>query len=215
MNRKIIIFVLLALLISCGPYIWYKTPQPKGGENLSTFPEELLGRYSSVTDTAFIRIESTKIIKEYRENLLMTKVEFREEMGDTISEDTSFTFADNWDIKIKSFGDSVNVFSKKDDELFKISEDQILRGYKGYYFVNFLDTNDFWRVKILKLTGDTLEFDHLLIEEDIEYIKGITAVETHSDTSEEISEYYLDPTKRELKKILKQRSQGEKFVKTQ
>ncbi len=213
MKRNVIILIVLAFFVGCGPYIWFKVPQPEGRENLSEFPGELTGKYSSVYDTSTIRIESDKIIREYRENLVMTKVEFREEAGDSISEDTSFTFADNWDITVNSFGDSVKVFSRKDEELFKISDQQILREYKGYYFLNYKDSNDYWKVKILNMVKDTLEFDDILSDDDMENIRNITVVETVQDSTEESSKYYLKPTKRELKKILKKRLTGDKYIK--
>ncbi len=213
MRRNLIVLLVLIFFIGCGPYIWFKVPQPEGRENLSEFPDELTGKYSSVYDTSTIRIESDKIIREYRENLLMTKVEFCEETGDSISEDTSFTFADNWDITVNSFGDSVKVFSRKDDELFKISDQQILREYKEYYFLNYKDTNDYWKVKILNLVKDTLEFDNILSDDDMENIRNITMVETVQDSTDETSKYYLKPTKRELKKILKKRLAGDKYIK--
>lgn len=213
MIRKLILFLILIFFVGCGPYIWFKVPQPEGRDNLKSFPENLFGRYTSVYDTSAIRIESNKIIREYRENLLMSKIEFREETGDSIPEDTSFTFTDKWHIKIKSYGDSVKVFSSMDDELFKISDEQLLREYRGYYFLNYQDTNDYWRVKILKLFGDTLEFDNILTTDDIENIRNITTIETVKDTSEEYVRHYLKPTKRELKKILKRRSTGDKYVK--
>ena len=213
-KHKYIIYVILILLLGCGPYIWFKVPQPSGEENLTNFPNNILGKYESVVDTSTVLIESDKIIRQYREKLVMTKIEFREEVGDTLSEDTSFMFTDNWNINIQSYGDSVKVFSSKDEELFRISARQLLREYKGYYFLNYKDTNDYWKVKILKLTGDTLEFDFILKEEDIYRIKGITKVEVFEDSTEEASMYYLDPSKRELKKILKSRSKGEKYIKS-
>ncbi len=213
MKRRVVIFVLLIFVLGCGPYIWFKVPQPEEGKNLKMFSESVIGKYQSAKDTLIIRIEKDQIIREYRENMIMSKVEFREEVGDTISEDTSFAFADNWQITIKSYRDSVKVFSKKDEELFKISETQILRQYKGYFFLNKKDTNDYWKVKILKLEGDTLEYDYILTEEDLKKIENITKVETYTDTTEESTVYYLKPSKRELRKILRKRSQGEKYVK--
>jgi hypothetical protein len=213
MKRKTVIFILLVFLLGCGPYIWFKVPQPQGRDNLSGFPVELQGKYSSVVDTVIIHIEKDKIIREYREDLLMTKVEFREETGDSIAEDTAFTFSGNWQITVKSFGDSVHIFSKKDDELFRISKRQILREYKGYYFLNYQDTNNFWKVKILKLQEDTLEFDFILRDDDMRQIRNITTVEVKQDSSVESSKYYLDPTRRELKRILRKRKSGEKYVK--
>ena len=213
-RKRYIIFALLTLLLGCGPYIWFKTPQPKGFDNLNAFPENLMGKYISVKDTNTISIEKNAIIREYREKLVMTKWEYKEEVGDAISEDTSFMFTDKLHVRIKSAGDSVKIFSSKDEDLFHISNRQVLRKYKGYYFLNFKDTNDYWKVKILRLVGDTLEFDFILTEEDMQKIKGMTRIEVRTDSIEDASKYYLDPSKRELRRILKRRTQGEKYVKS-
>jgi len=213
MKRKLIIYIALLLLLSCGPYIWFKVPQPEHSKNLIGFSDKLLGNYRSVYDTSIIHIEPNRIIKEYRENLVLTKSEFREEVGDTISDDTSFTFTNNWDITIKSFGDSVRILSSKNEDIFQISETQLLRYYKDYYFLNFKDSNEYWKVKILQLKGDTLEFDNILTDDDLRFIKNITAIEVYTDSINEEKEYFLKPTKRELKRILKRRLHGEKFVK--
>ena len=123
-KQKYFVFIILAFLIGCGPYIWFKVPQPARGENLTEFPDNLLGKYESLVDTNSIRVEKYKNIRAFRENLFMAKIEFREEVEDTTSGDTSFMFTDNWKIDIRSYGDSINVFSGKDEELFKISEIQ-------------------------------------------------------------------------------------------
>ncbi len=191
--------------------MWLKVPQPARGENLTEFPDNLLGKYESLVDTNVIRVEKYKIIRVFRENLFMTKIEFREEIGNTISGDTSFMFTDNWKIDIRSYGDSIKVFSSKDEELFKISEIQLLREFKGYYFLNYKDTNDYWKVKILRLVGDTLEFDFILKDKNI---KGITKVEVFTDSNEDASKHFLDPARKELKRILKQRKKGEKYIKS-
>ena len=214
MKCRLIIFIALILLIGCGPYIWFKVPQPENAINLNAFPENVLGKYTSVYDTSILRVKTNQIIKEYRENLILSKLEFREEVGDTISEDTSFVFNDNWDITIQSVGDSIRIISSKDEVVFQISEYQLLRYYKKYYFMNFKDSNDYWKVKILRIEGDTLEFDNILTEDDLRFIKKITTIEIYSDSINDEKEYLLKPTKRELKKILKRRMCGEKFVKT-
>ena len=212
MKRKYLIYTILIFCIGCGPYIWFKVPQPEGIENLEFFPDNIKGEYISLADTSTIRIESDEIIQEYRENLIMTKIEFSEETGDSISSDTSFMFADKWDVKVMSIGDSVYVYSKKDEQLFKISDQNILRQYKGYYFLNYKDST-YWKVKILRLCRDTLEFDYILTDNDIVNILSVTKVESVKDTTEDVTKYYLKPSKRQLKKILKRRSHGEKFVK--
>ena len=213
MKKRIISISILIFLLSCGPYVWFKQPQPQGKADLKSFPEKLLGKYISVTDSSVIRIDSFKIVKEYRENLLMTKDEFKEETGDTIPADTSFIFATNWNISIHSFNDSIELFSSCDDVLFSISERNILKEYKGYYFLNLKDTNNYWQVNILRLEKDTLEFDDILTEKDIKNIKNRITVEVLTDSSEQ-KQYILNPSKRQIRKILKTRSSGEKFVRS-
>lgn len=213
MKRRVIIFGIFIFLLGCGPYIWFKVPQPEGKPNLDTFPDELLGEYCSVEDSSIIRIESNLIIRQYREDIIMSLSEFRTEVDDSISTDTSFTFTDNWFFKIVPKGDSVKIYSSKDEKLFEISEEQLLREYKDYYFLNYRDTNDFWKVKILNVYDDTLEFDYILSTKDIKLINKITKVETVHDTVEDAKRYYLKPSKRELRKILKKRTRGEKYVK--
>ena len=214
MKKNILILLFILFLVGCGPYIWFKTPQPKGRKNLDTFPNELIGKYISIEDSSVIIINKNKVIKQFHEKLLMSKVEFQDETGDSLAQDTSFLFTDNWHIKVKSFGDSVNVFSWKDEVQFEISDDQLLREYRNVYFLNFRDTGDYWKVKILYLYGDTLEYDDILTKEDINKVKSITTVKEYSDTSKEHdTRYFLNPTRRELRKILKTRASGNKYYK--
>lgn len=212
MKKNVFILFLILFFVSCGPYIWFQTPQPEGRKNLDSFPNELIGKYISLSDSSVIIINKDKVIKQYHEKLLMSRNEFLDETGDSIAKDTSFLFTDNWHIKVKAFGDSVKVFSWKDEILFQISDDQLLRDYKGFYFLNKKDTNNYWKVEILRLEEDTLEYDDILKKEDIEEIKRITPVGVIKDTSKEkITRYFLNPSKREMRKILKTRSGGNKY----
>lgn len=214
MKKNILILLFILFFVGCGPYIWFRSPQPERRKNLDTFPNELIGKYISIEDNSVIIINKNKVIKQFHEKLLMTKNEFQQETGDSLAQDTSFLFTDNWHIKVKSFADSVNVFSWKDEVQFEISDDQLLREYRNVYFLNFRDTGEYWKVKILYLYGDTLEYDDILTKEDINKIKSITTVKEYSDTSKEHNtRYFLNPTRRELKKILKTRSGGDKFLK--
>jgi len=213
MKRGVFIFLLLIFIVACGPYIWFKVPQPEGKENLKEFPTELQGKYHSALDTVIIVIYPDKIIRKYRENLAMTQKEFKNETGDTLSKDTSFMFSDNWHISIQSSGDSVKIFSSKDEEVFHISERQLLREYNGYYFLNYKDTNNYWKVKVLRVEKDSLEFDFILDEEDVQHIRNITSIETRKDSTKKSIRYFLDPSRRELRKILRKRASGKKYIK--
>ncbi|MGE0088252.1 MAG: hypothetical protein AB7S50_02105 [Bacteroidales bacterium] len=215
MNRKIILFLILIFLIGCGPFIYFKSPQPAKKSNLSSFPKDLFGSYLSLSDSSIIVIESQKIVKKRFENMIMSFDEYSKETGDTLFRDTTFLFTDNWLINMKTVGDSIDVKSSRVEEFFSISNKNILRKYKGYYFLNYEDTNNLWRVEILKLENDTLELGNILTKEDLEKIKSFTIFESYTDTTEpgKSTKYYLNPSKREVRKILKIRTPGEKFIK--
>ena len=217
MNRRIIILLGLLFLFSCGPFIYFKSPQPVKKSNLSSFPKDLYGSYLSLSDSSIIVIESQKIVKKRFENMVMSFDEYTKETGDSLFRDTTFLFTDNWLINMKTVGDSIAVKSSRIEELFSITNKQILRKYKGYYFLNYQDTNNLWRVELLKQERDTLEFGTILTKEDLEKIKSFTIVESYVDTTEsgKSTKYYLNPSKREVRKILKTRTPGEKFVKQQ
>ncbi|MFO7842212.1 MAG: hypothetical protein R6V16_00250 [Bacteroidales bacterium] len=214
MKKNILILLFILFFIGCGPYIWFKSPQPEGRKNLDTFPNELIGKYISTQDSSVIIINKHKVIKQFHEELLMSRIEFQEETGDSLAKDTSFLFTDNWHIKVKSYGDSVKVFSWKDEVQFEISSDQLLREYRNIYFLNYRDTGDYWKVKILYMSADTLEYDDILSTEDMNKIKLLTSVKEQRDTSKERdTRYFLDPTRRELRKILRTRASGNKYYK--
>ena len=207
MNRKTFVFLVLVFLIGCGPYIYFKSPQPKNKKNIESIPKNLFGTYMSIVDSSLLIIDSETIVKKRFENMYMSVESYKEETGDTIIKDTSFVFTDNWLINMSVMGDSVLINSSREEVLFKISENQLLRKYKGYYFLNFKDTNDLWKVELIKRTKDTLEFGNILTKEDIEKIKGITPVESYTDSTEsgKSTKYYLNPARKDLKKILKGR----------
>ena len=217
MKRNIVYIILLAFLFGCGPYIYFKTPQPENKRNLEKIPSKIIGEYMSVADSSIITIDFNKIVKKKFENTIMTLVEFKQETGDSIHNDTSFTFSDNWHIQLKIRNDSVFINSSMEETLFEISEDQILRKYRRYYFLNYRDTNNLWKIELIKLTKDTLEYGNILTKEDIERIKSFTTVEEITDSieSSKSTKYYLNPARKDLKKILNYRSKGEKYVKFQ
>ena len=215
MNRRTFAILFLIFLMGCGPYIYFKSPQPDRKKNLSSFPANITGAYISDSDSSLLVIEPTIISKKRFEKMYMSMESYKEETGDTIVKDTSFIFTDNWLIEMTVMGDSVYVNSSREEDVFVISENQLLRKYRGYYFLNYKDSNDLWRVELIKLTKDTLEFGDILTKEDIERIKGITSVESYIDSTDsgKSTKYYLNPSPREIRKILKCRSKGEKFVK--
>lgn len=214
MKRKIISVIVLLFLFGCGPYIYFKSPQPEKKKNLEKFPAKIIGQYISASDSSVLIIGFDKIKKIKTESTSMSHAEFMLETGDTIIKDTSFVFTDNWLINVKFHDDSVFINSSREEEIFKVSENQLLRKFKKYYFLNYKDTNDLWKIEILKLTKDTLEFGNILTKEDLEQIKGITSVEEYTDSTDsgKSTKYYLSPARKELKKILMYRTRGEKFV---
>ena len=85
------------------------------------------------------------------------------------------------------------------DTLFAFSNGDILKKWRGYYFLNeSRQTND-WEVKKLKLKNGVITIGKISSAEEIEKMEIIT--ETIHDTS---TAYKVRPTKKQLKQFIKQ-----------
>lgn len=79
-------------------------------------------------------------------------------------------------------GDSATIRICRIDTLFSLNEKTKLRKYKGYLFINSFRLDYSWRVKILKLQNNQLEFEDLVSQYEIDTLKEITSIVTEFDT---------------------------------
>jgi len=115
---------------------------------------------------------------------------------------------------LKVYADSFVILkeSTKERTVHKLSEFFILKKWKGSYFINIRKPNDmYWTVVFIttdkdkKMAIGMLSFSDNNLDK-IDALGKITSVEIIKDEDGNVKNYIIKPTKRELKKIIKNSS---------
>jgi hypothetical protein len=200
MRARIIFFVTL-ILISCGDLVTFEAPQPEGLSNIKGIPKKFVGQYLSLNDSSKLTITSQKIIKFSITHFSkkIDSVDIKE-----IKRDTGYVVVDNkvtFDIKVK--GDSTFQHWSYYDTIFDASRGDILRKYKGHYFLNEQVSAKTWRVTAFTKISNGLTLGAVSSKEDINKLRELT--DTKSD-----SIFSFRPKKKELKKFLEENGFSDK-----
>jgi hypothetical protein len=111
---------------------------------------------------------------------------------------------------VKRNGDSIITHVHYIDTLFQINYDNVVRKFKGYYFLNKRYDKESWEVQKMKLSKGKLMISSISDKNDIESLKTIT--ESSEDT---VAPYNFTASKKQFKEFLKNNgfSDSETFVK--
>lgn len=198
MKKLNYILTLIALisLFACEPSITFNEPQPTDTDKLSKFPKHIQGRYLSLTDNSTLIITDNFIFRIYDFDF---KFHINQLDSDVrLSGDTVIDVKTNEKTVIKKIGDSLINHIHQRDTLFDISKTNILKKFKGYYFINTLYNADSWKVKKINLSKGKLTISRISTEQELEKLKTIT--ESSQDT---IPPYKFIATKRQFKQFIK------------
>jgi hypothetical protein len=204
-NTSRIVLIFLLLITSCGPEILFLKPLPKAKKNMASIPSNFCGRYISLTDSSILSITGYLVISDKTEYRQMTKEQLFAEIDTTIDHDTLVWITPGWNIEFRLFADSAKYISKQIDTLFSKTDESCIRKYRNILFLNVKNNHNYWSVQIMIRKNDSLFFGDLINTQEIDSIRNITRVKAISDSSGKIQEYYLNPSKRELNRILKRK----------
>jgi hypothetical protein len=144
----------------------------------------------------------------------VSDVEMQEELDTIYKEDIKIEISSNWTMNIDVQGDSAIIETYGIDTLFLLSEKTKLRKFKGYLFLNYYSPDSTWRVKILKLEDNQLDFEKLVSPSEIDTLREVTPIYTEIDTSTNKPDHHdLEPKRRELKAILERKISDSRFIK--
>jgi len=207
-NSKLILVALFFSFQACEESIKFEVPQPPGADNLNSLPKSLWGTYFSNADSTFLTIDAQRIVEwidlENRTVLDSLGMEIDSTLVTYSISDTIQLTEGMFDIRLKFLPmDSVIIFYSYRDTVFEISEKQILRKYRGYYFLNYERKEKNWNVRRLTLIKGELSFSKVRITKDISELRQITGVEELKTDSGTVVGYRLNPTRRELKELMK------------
>lgn len=194
--KRILIFILLTSFLACEPPVTFSEPQPINKNNLAEFPNRIQGLYLSTKDSSTLSIEKNLIqrIYDYQYKIHPNQLD----STSRIDGDKIINLKDNQQIPIKRVGDSLLANIYYNDTLFTLTKDNVLRKYKGYYFLNKRFEKKGWEVKKIGFSKGQMTISSISTKFDIENLKEIT--ENIEDT---IAPYNITTTKRQFKKFVK------------
>lgn len=217
-KKKYIYFILtlISILIGCTPKpeVRFLEPQPRNKHDLKDFPKEYQGQYMSKSDSSILTIDSKMIYQEWSGFSKVSDVEMQDELDTIYKEDIKIEISDNWTMTVNVEGDSATIKTYGIDTLFLLSENTKLRKFKGYLFLNYSCPDSTWRVKILKLEDNQLDFEKLVSSSEIDTLREVTPIFTEIDTTTNKPDHHdLQPKRKELKAILERKVSDSKFIK--
>lgn len=206
--RIISAIIILTSLVACEPPVTFTEPQPVDTDNLSKFPRRLKGVYLSLSDSSILSINDKLIQRTYDFDYKIHPNQL--DSTARLSVDTLINLETKGRELIKRDGDSLKIHIHSVDTLFQMDYDNVVREFKGYYFLNTRYDKTRWEVEKMNLSKGQLILSSISTKEDIENLKEIT--ETTQDT---VTNYNFTATKKELKKFVKNDgfSDSETFVK--
>jgi len=207
-----VLFLALTFL-ACEPEVSFTEPQPSELGESSKFKNKFRGKFLCVEDSSILRIDKTSIIQKWHFEVETERdsiIDIKKGIG-------SFKYdSEDEDLKITANEDSTHFVIDYKKTIFDLSNSNVLKYDKGIYFLNDKKTSSTWDVKILHFNEDgvLLLRDLDLNKEDLEKLKTITEVEVEKDVDGDITEYKLQPTRKELKEILNSGffEAGEEFI---
>ena len=210
MNYKVISLLLLVFFKSCGDTdkVQFGTPQPIGQSDLNLIPKNLRGTYLKDEDSGLLTITSSLMVyseeEQYMESMDSVKKELTPEQREELDRGL-LTIHDDWFFaEVTPKEDSAWIRVLVSDTVFQLADDQLIRKYKGDYFLNYQRETNNWKVRKLTLKKDKLTFSRLKVKKNLEQLEQITEIEIMESDSGQVTGYKLQPSKKQLRKLMKQ-----------
>lgn len=188
----------LFILASCENAVRFEVPQPEGLKDEGSIPKKIQGSYLSLKDSTTIEITHDLIIRT-------TQNDYKGILNDLdsidraqIKGDTSYSEIESsarLDVTIK--GDSIFQHLDLRDTLFSLANMDVLRKYKGYYFLNTMVETGRWNVTKLGMTKKGILLGTISGKEELANLRELNNV-----TGDTV--YNFKPSRKRFKKFIKE-----------
>lgn len=187
------------------PDLSFEEPQPSGDRDENKFKRKYQGTYLCLGDSSILTIDKNKIIQEWHIVAKLTKAQLDTTEGIEIKDGLLYSEDSEEPLPVEFIGDTAILTYDFDKTIFQLSDDQVLRYFKGLYFLNFREPDNLWTVKTLTLDKEGILTISRIYggEDEIQKIKDMTTVEEITDKEGKVVDYKVRPTKKELKEIMK------------
>lgn len=202
------IFVALTIL-ACEDPIRFEKPQPEGTIEQHVIPRKYHGRYQSLEDSSILIISRGNIISYYKRQFKGRIAELDPAERILFSKDT--TFSDEHGkatVKVKHSGAEIAYQYENRETIFSFARHDVLKKFRGYYFLNHETDASHWTVTKLGFTKEGLVLGSLSSKDDLRRLQELT--QQKSDTV-----YNFRPTSKQMKKFIRDKGfhNEERFVK--
>jgi hypothetical protein len=194
------ICIAVLILNGCGPAVTFDKPQPDNVAALRSFPSVLQGEYQSADHASVLTITDRLITRYYDFDL----PEHKDSLGSTyrLAGDTLIDQTTGTKEKVRIKGDTVFRHINGTDTLFDIAAGNVLKAFKGSYFLNKQYDDSTWEVKQLQRQKNLLHVNSISDKNDIKKLQQATG--TAGDTAS----IHFSPTRRQFKQFIKQKGFG-------
>jgi len=202
MKKIISIFLISLFLLGCSDNtVYFDKAQPENVKDLNQFPKSYLGNYED-GNTKILTIEKNLIIEKYTYSYVYTKNEIDSNQNYIIKNDYILDKESNKKLLYKNLNDTFIIQETFIDTIFKISEYNVIRKFKGNLILNY-NNNDLWRVEILSLEKKVLHHRSFTTTEIFNKLSKISDNQVITDSTQtDTLKMILKPTKKEFKEML-------------
>ncbi len=197
LNIALTFLVVCLLITGCSPSVTFTQPQPSGINDIVDFPGRLQGAYLASDEVSVLTITDNMITSTEDVDIRLRKDSLP--IGYTLHGDILEDSATGTKEKVTISGDSVFARSHLVDTMFLISGNNVLKKFKGRFFLNTKQKDSAWTVKILWLHRGTLSISAIEGQDDMDKLNEIT--ESSSDTTSD----NVEISRKQFKKFLKHR----------
>jgi hypothetical protein len=198
------IFLFAGCADSISSFVFFDKPQPDNTKSLDSFSKILQGRYSDSDEVSILTIGNNIITRHFNYDCKLPQDSL--DSSFKIVGDTIIDLTDGTKEKVLLKGDTIIVHFDVIDTIFNISKGDVLKKFKGYYFLNRPEGND-WSVQSLSLKKGILTISYISID-GIQKLGNIT--ETASDTI--LLPINFNLTKKQFKTFVKQNGFDEQEI---
>jgi len=203
-NKKWAIGLFILTLFGCEYPMQFEEPQPLNVGNVSTFNSSYQGLYLNMDERCFLSITENAIIKESYIIYAIPKIDEDSSAFFEFREDTLFNAYDNTEwLPAKLLNDTIYASWNDTDTVFSISDHNVLRYYKGRYFLNYMEKENDWKLIVLHKIRKNLSLYSFTLPDSLESLEKIMPLEKVLDNKGKVRKIILKPDKKQLKALLK------------
>ena len=195
MTQLLSTIMVLLVIYSCEPYVAFTESQPVDKKVLSKFPSKIRGTYKDSSQVNTISVSKNHITKTSKWDFKINKNELDTNKA-RIQGQLILDLQTDRKIPFTLDNDSIQFSVIQLDTVFELSKINILKKYKGHYFLNREYGESNWKVEKLTINKGQLTISKISNQFDLDQLREIT--NTSIDTT-----YTFTPTKKDFKKFIK------------